>query len=50
MEIRSIKQLTKATEDRSKEDWQAESGFPIPDHVIFSMLTKNSITLYHSIL
>ena len=38
----SIKHLTKATEDRSKEDCQAASVFPIPDHVICSMLTKKN--------
>ena len=46
----SINQLTKATEDSSKEDCQAASVFPIPDHVICSIPTKNPITLDRSIL
>ena len=46
----SIKHLNKSTEDRAKEYWKSESGVPIPDHVICSMPTKNSITLDHSIV
>ena len=50
MDSQYIKHLAKATEYRSKEDCQAAYGVPIPDHVMCSILTKNSITLDHPIL
>ena len=45
-----IKHLIKAIEYRSKEDCQAASGVPIPDHVICSMPTEKYITLDHNIV
>ena len=50
MESQYIKYYNKEKSYRAKEDCQAASGVQIPDHIICSMKTKNSITLDHSIL